>query len=571
VTASSEPRGAGPVSWQLLVLALAAVWAAASHFLPVTQDEAYYYAWSSALDFGYFDHPPLVALVGWTSQLGSSAVVARAGTVLCAVATALALLRLTRVLGLGRSGQVAALALALFNVMGLAVGVLTTPDAPLMLFWTLALTEAALAVAPESAGGDPRRWLSAGLVTGLGLTAKYTMLLMGPVFLWALWRATPKGAAGAGRGLRSPWPYAGGLVALLAWTPHLWWNAQHDWITFKFQTRHGFAMERPEGFAVSLPRPLPEDPNAPEALLAGSFAALHEAEAAEDYSEKPWDGALKRLNRHVGWYGSQLAFWGAYLLGGIWLAWEVRRRRGDATVTSRDDDARIHGELRPLLHAGVVVPLGVFGLLTFVSKVEANWSAMYVVAAAPLLARWALRAPRVTAACAAANVLVASVAVLHARVGVLPSPRPHRDRLLVETHGYDALAAELAKLQGPVFADSYQITAMTRFYRPELKTRQWPGITRDSEFLRAARFTDVTAEDLAKHGVFWLVTTDAVPPRLPGFAVDDMAQLRDCQAGGLQVINARSLTQDGDVVESRCKPPIHEWYLVRYVRPSVPS
>ena len=30
--------------------------------LPLIDDEAYYWVWSKHLDFGYFDHPPMIAL-----------------------------------------------------------------------------------------------------------------------------------------------------------------------------------------------------------------------------------------------------------------------------------------------------------------------------------------------------------------------------------------------------------------------------------------------------------------------------------------------------------------------------
>jgi 4-amino-4-deoxy-L-arabinose transferase-like glycosyltransferase len=35
--------------------------------------------------------------------------------------------------------------------------------------------------------------------------------------------------------LTTVWPYLGGGVALLIWTPHLLWQAQHQWMTFAFQ------------------------------------------------------------------------------------------------------------------------------------------------------------------------------------------------------------------------------------------------------------------------------------------------------------------------------------------------
>src|SRR3954462_2253792 len=47
----------------LIVLALVALRLVAAAFPPITFDEAYYWMWSKHLAGGYYDHPPMVALV----------------------------------------------------------------------------------------------------------------------------------------------------------------------------------------------------------------------------------------------------------------------------------------------------------------------------------------------------------------------------------------------------------------------------------------------------------------------------------------------------------------------------
>src|SRR5580698_5915883 len=47
----------------LTILALVALRLVAAAFTPITFDEAYYWMWSKHLAGGYYDHPPMVALV----------------------------------------------------------------------------------------------------------------------------------------------------------------------------------------------------------------------------------------------------------------------------------------------------------------------------------------------------------------------------------------------------------------------------------------------------------------------------------------------------------------------------
>src|SRR5947199_6944621 len=78
--------------------------------------------------------------------------------------------------------------------------------------------------------GDQRWWLAAGLSGGLALTAKFTAILLAPAILaFVLVPAWRK------RQLASPYFWAAAALALLVFSPILYWNVAHDWASFKFQ------------------------------------------------------------------------------------------------------------------------------------------------------------------------------------------------------------------------------------------------------------------------------------------------------------------------------------------------
>ena len=432
--------------------------------------------------------------------------------------------------------------------MGLAYGVITTPDTGLILAWVLALNEAAVALK-----GNERRWLTAGLATGIGLYAKYMMLLIGPVVLWAL-IAQDRKQKEKGHGLRGPWPYLGGIVALLVITPHLYWNAKNDWITVRFQLRHGLASQYLSVDASqTLPRPLPAQPGSREWHLGKIWSGLRDEEQKKERAPGPYDDTLKSINRYFGYYGSQIGAWGALLIAiGIGLSRKRLPSYSDQKLLA------LEAATKPLLIAATAVPLLVFGLLSLVTKVEANWSAMYLFAAAALLTPHLLNKQKAIFMGFLINVGVVLCLILHANTGILPL-RADRDRLLAETHGYAQLAAKLSTLADPIFADSYQITSMNYFYNPHSHIAQWPGITRDSEFVRRPAMNKWTPEDLRSAGGFWLITT-SMPSIIPGFLANKMTQLRDCKESGLQVISSTEPRESA----KRCAKPVHEWYLVRY-------
>jgi 4-amino-4-deoxy-L-arabinose transferase-like glycosyltransferase len=196
--------------------------------LPLSFDEAYYWLWSRHLAAGYFDHPPAIAFVirAGTLLFGNSVIAIRAVPLALSLAASWAVWRSAHLL-LGST--IAAAQACLYFNLTLMVAVETmaaTPDAP-------ALAAAALVVltlAELQDRGDGRWWLGVGLAGGLCLLSKYTgVFLAAGTGLWCI--ASPRGRVW----LATPWPYLGVLVALACFAPVIAWNAQHDWISFRFQ------------------------------------------------------------------------------------------------------------------------------------------------------------------------------------------------------------------------------------------------------------------------------------------------------------------------------------------------
>ena len=114
VTARGQARGAGP-GW-IAILALVALRLIAAAYTPITFDEAYYWMWSKHLAGGYYDHPPMVAVVIRLGTLiaGDTEFGVRLVSILLALPMSFAVYRSAEILFGGR--RVAATATILLNV-----------------------------------------------------------------------------------------------------------------------------------------------------------------------------------------------------------------------------------------------------------------------------------------------------------------------------------------------------------------------------------------------------------------------------------------------------------------------
>ncbi len=212
--------------WLLALAALTGLrlWAAA--VLPLSADEAYYWTWSHALQPGYLDHPPMVAL--WMRAgcriAGEGALGLRLLGPLSAAAGSVLLMQAADAVRPGAGVPAAAL---LNGTLLLGAGAVTmTPDTPLLFFWMLALW----ALSRVLLTGRGRWWLLAGAASGLGLCSKYTGGFLGVgIVLWLAW------VPGLRRWFASPWLWAGGAVAAALFAPVLAWNAGHGWVSLAKQ------------------------------------------------------------------------------------------------------------------------------------------------------------------------------------------------------------------------------------------------------------------------------------------------------------------------------------------------
>jgi 4-amino-4-deoxy-L-arabinose transferase-like glycosyltransferase len=209
----------------LTILALVALRLVAAAWTPLTFDEAYYWMWSKHLAFGYYDHPPGVALVIrlGTMIAGDTELGVRLLSILLAIPMSFAVYRAASILFGGI--RVAATAAILLNVtLMAAVGTLiVTPDSPLLVASSFVL----FFLAKVLETGRGAWWLAVGVAVGAALLSKYTALFFGPaILIWLV--AVPK----LRRWLISPWPYLGGLVALAIFAPVILWNADHQWVSF---------------------------------------------------------------------------------------------------------------------------------------------------------------------------------------------------------------------------------------------------------------------------------------------------------------------------------------------------
>ena len=270
-THESDPR-ARTRAWLVLAIAIVVRLAVAA-LVPLAPDETYYWEWSRHLAAGYLDHPPAVALFvrAGTLVLGARPLGVRLGCVVAGALASAVLVRLSGALGGDRATSRAAARIACMPLAQIGLA-LATPDAPLLLFWALALTALVAAMRSESAPRALLAWAVTGLAVGCALETKYTGVLLALGIIVALV---------ARRSLRStfeaPGPSVALALAVLVFAPNILWNAQHGWASFDYQLTHGLSVHRGSpllhelrmlGAQIGLVTPL---------LLAMLAAAVYEA------------------------------------------------------------------------------------------------------------------------------------------------------------------------------------------------------------------------------------------------------------------------------------------------------
>ena len=221
-----------------LVLLWLAVWWACNllqaGLTELANDEAYYHMFAERLAWGYFDHPPVTALLVWAGErlFGGELGVRFFFTVLQPLYLWI-LWRLVRPADADRRDAALFTVVSASTLMLQLYGFIAVPDGPLM--FTTALFLLTFKWFSEN---RRRAWLWMGIAMALMAYSKYHGAL---VVLFAL-AANP-------RQLLRPALYSSGAVALLLLVPHLVWQYEHDWASFAYHLSGRNSVFRP-GYVV---------------------------------------------------------------------------------------------------------------------------------------------------------------------------------------------------------------------------------------------------------------------------------------------------------------------------------
>ena len=206
----------------LVVLLLAAWWMLnllQAAFTGLADDEAYYWYFSQHLDWGYFDHPPMVALLVWLSSWLPGALDIRFFSTLLQPLYLLLFWQIIKPSEATRRDALLYVLLCFSQPLLQLYGFLAVPDAPLMFFmvaflWAYKRFRENVTL--------PNAILMGATVALLGYSKYHgalvvLLVLLSDLKLFRRWQL-----------------YVAGLTALLLFLPHLWWQYTHDWVSFGY-------------------------------------------------------------------------------------------------------------------------------------------------------------------------------------------------------------------------------------------------------------------------------------------------------------------------------------------------
>ena len=190
-----------------------------------------HWVWSRFLSLSYYEHPPMIAWLirGITMVGGQSEAALEVGSQLVTLSI-LTLIYAGTFFLYGRNAALVSL-LILCSMPYFTLGsIFLHITQPFLIFWILSLF---LLIRYHSQ--PEKKWLLLiGVVAGFGALSKYIMLLfyIGLFLHLLLYRKIR-------REMLNPWLYCAGILSLVIFIPVIIWNAQHDWISFRWQLEKG--------------------------------------------------------------------------------------------------------------------------------------------------------------------------------------------------------------------------------------------------------------------------------------------------------------------------------------------
>ena len=197
-------------------------------FMGLMPQDAYYYLYGQNLSLSYFDHPGMIGylLRIFTDLFGQSIFVVKFADFLITSLTILSFYKLASYF-LSKQKLQRAILLLTSTIFISILSFNSTPDVPLLLFWTLSLICLYKAIFEEKKWF----WILGGIAMGLAFNSKYTALLLQIGLIGFLIFSNKYRKL-----FFSPWFWTSILLSILITYPVWYWNFQNEFASFVFQS-----------------------------------------------------------------------------------------------------------------------------------------------------------------------------------------------------------------------------------------------------------------------------------------------------------------------------------------------
>lgn len=197
-------------------------------FMGLMPQDAYYFLYGQHLSLSYFDHPGMIGYILriFSEIFGQSIFVIKLADFTITTLTIVSFYKLASYF-LSEKKLERALILITTTLFISILSFNSTPDVPLLLFWTLSLICLYKAIFEEK----KYYWIFAGIAMGLAFNSKYTALLLQFGLIAFLIFSNKYRKL-----LRSPWLWFSILISILVMFPVFWWNYEHNFASFAFQS-----------------------------------------------------------------------------------------------------------------------------------------------------------------------------------------------------------------------------------------------------------------------------------------------------------------------------------------------
>ena len=190
--------------------------------------DAYYYLYGQNLSLSYFDHPGMIGYILriFTDIFGQSIFAVKFADFFITSLTILSFYKLASYF-LSKEKLHRAFVLLASTIFVSILSFNSTPDVPLLLFWTLSLICLYKAIFEE----NKLYWLLGGIAMGLAFNSKYTALLLQiGLVLFVIFSNKYR------KLLLSPWLWISIIISAAVTFPVWYWNYQNEFASFAFQS-----------------------------------------------------------------------------------------------------------------------------------------------------------------------------------------------------------------------------------------------------------------------------------------------------------------------------------------------